>query len=91
MTITARYKSRCARCDGHIPAGSQIEWSRGGPVTHAGECPTMPAPAAGYGELGEAPIGGHYHGRGGYECEDCGDRVQVGTSCWETGLRHGGR
>lgn len=28
------------------------------------------------------------HGPGTYECEDCGDRVRRGTTCWETGLAH---
>lgn len=27
--------------------------------------------------------------RGGtYECEECGDYVEPGTSCWETGMIH---
>jgi hypothetical protein len=26
--------------------------------------------------------------RGPYECPECGDRVQPGTRCWETGCLH---
>lgn len=25
---------------------------------------------------------------GRYECEECGDMVESGTSCWETGMQH---
>lgn len=25
---------------------------------------------------------------GSYECEECGDYVRPGTSCWETGMMH---
>lgn len=31
--------------------------------------------------------GGNSYGRR-YECEDCGEYVTPGTSCWETELRH---
>lgn len=36
MTITAKYAGRCAACGGAIRVGEPIEWSRGGPTTHAG-------------------------------------------------------
>jgi len=44
MTITARYASRCATCQGQVLPGAQIEWSKGAPVRHA-TCPTDATPA----------------------------------------------
>lgn len=45
MTITARFASRCAACDGQIHEGDLIEWERGQPARHA-ECPANPEPVA---------------------------------------------
>jgi hypothetical protein len=30
----------------------------------------------------------HPRRNGTYECEECGDRVFPGTTCWETGMTH---
>lgn len=32
--------------------------------------------------------GGPVRPSGSYECDECGDRVQPGTRCWETGMAH---
>lgn len=34
MTITAKFASRCATCQGGVLPGQQIEWTKGSPVRH---------------------------------------------------------
>jgi hypothetical protein len=38
MTITAKFNGRCKRCGAFLPAGSQIEWSKGTGATCSGGC-----------------------------------------------------
>lgn len=39
MTIHAKYASRCKSCGGHVPKGTEVEWSPGEGVKHLpGQC-----------------------------------------------------
>jgi hypothetical protein len=80
MTITARYPARCARCRQPIAVGSQINWSRGVPATHAGTCPPaaqiVTALARAYGTAASlADYPQQRYGRTGstFTCSRCGD------------------
>lgn len=42
MTITARFASRCPRCDQQITVGIPINWERGKPATHT-VCQPLPS------------------------------------------------
>lgn len=39
MKITAKFPGTCSTCGGKFAAGEQINWTKGGPTSHA-ECPT---------------------------------------------------
>ena len=34
MQITAKFNGKCSRCNGKLPQGSRIEWSRGSGAQH---------------------------------------------------------
>lgn len=74
MTITARYASRCAACQGSIAVGEQIEWVKGQPSRHAA-CPAT-RPTFRAQPMADAR-GSRIYGC----CEDCGRVDRPGTVC----------
>ena len=67
MTITAKFPSRCARCNGAITVGQQIDWVRGEKPMHAG-CDAPVARAA----AGTLP-GTYSRPTPRFTCRRCGD------------------
>jgi hypothetical protein len=77
--ITAKFPGKCRRCGQFIEVGERIDWTPGGGGAVHVDCSASRS---------SAPSGPRLRRDGTYECEECGEYVTPGSSCWETGARH---
>ena len=78
-TLTANYPGTCRKCGARFPAGTKINWERGGRSEHV-ECPAKSAPAPDAPLVGIAPPRptGKVNRKPG-ACVDCGAWVASGA------------
>lgn len=90
MTITAKFQGKCKACNGIIPKGSPIEWSKGAGARHI-ECTNTPegiakrdaARSQSAWNASRSPLMcptcnanpiSREYKRKGYQCDSCADR-----------------